>query len=167
MDLTQHLWIKSYPENIDWNMEIKPRPLFTLLQEAAHKYPENPAFDFLGKKYNWLEIHDLARKMAKGLQEQGVTKSHKVGIFLPNTPYFLISYFAILMTGATVVNLNPLYADEELQNLIEDSETDIAITTDLDMLYHKMEKLPSFHAVEQDCHLSLYRCSALPEKHPV
>ncbi len=136
-----YLWLDNYPSKIDWNMEIDVQPVFNMLRETAKNYPQNPAFDFLGKKYNWQEIYDLSCKMAKGLQDQGIKKGDRIGLFLPNCPYFIVSYFAVLMSGAVVVHLNPLYATDELSHLIEDSELDLVITLDLDMLYKKMEKM--------------------------
>lgn len=134
-------WLEHYPEGVDWNLDIAPRPVFSLLQDAAQRFSARPAFDFLGKKYTWMQIETLARKMAKGLQGLGIGKGQSIGIFLPNCPYYLVSYYAVLMTGARVVNLNPLYAEGELAHLIEDSETDIIITADLALLYNKMQKM--------------------------
>lgn len=134
-------WLDHYPEDVDWHLKITPKPVYEMLEATAQKYPQHTAFDFLDKKYTWKEIHDLACKMAKGLQDQGIGKGQHIGLFLPNCPYFLIGYYAILMSGATVVNLNPLYAEDELTALIEDSEADMIITTDLTMLYEKMTKM--------------------------
>ncbi len=132
------IWIDQYPDGLSWDIDIADKPVFSMLQETAEKMPQSPAFDFLGKCYNWREIHDMARKVAKGLQDEGVTKGMKVGLFLPNSPYFIVSYYGVLMSGATVVNLNPLYAEDELVHLIEDSECDVVITVDIKMLYDKM-----------------------------
>ncbi|GJL85905.1 MAG: dicarboxylate--CoA ligase PimA [Micavibrio sp.] len=141
MSNSTYPWLQVYPDDIDWDMAIPEKPVFDILDETAVKYADRPAFDFLGKKYNWVEISNLANRFASGLQSMGVKKGDKIGLFLPNSPYFLICYYAILKTGATVVNFNPLYAERELSNQIEDSETDIMITTDLDMLYEKMHKM--------------------------
>ncbi len=136
-----HDWIKSYPEGMRWDALVRTYPVFEILSTTVEKYGNRPAFDFLGHKQTWGEIHDLALKMAKGLQAQGVKKGMKVGLFLPNCPYFLIAYYAIMKTGATAVNYNPLYAEEELAGQIEDSETDVMITADLELTYSKMEKM--------------------------
>lgn len=143
MSKNPHLWIDHYPESIDWDLYIAPKPVFEILKNTAEKHPNSDAFDFLGKKYTWSEIYASACKVAKGLQDHGVQKNMRIGLFLPNSPYFLISYYAVLMTGATVVNLNPLYADEELAHLIEDAEIDTVITLDLSLLYDKMQKMLS------------------------
>ena len=44
----------------------------------------------------------------------GVKKGTKVGLFLPNTPTFIVYFFAVLKAGGTVVNYNPLYTVSEL-----------------------------------------------------
>lgn len=134
-------WLKSYPKDIDWNMDIPAIPVYEMLDNTAQKYPDAPAFDFLGAKMNWGEINDLTKKFAKGLQDIGIKKGSKVGIFLPNCPLFVIAYYAIMRVGATAVNYNPLYAPVELANMIEDSHTDAIITLDLEMLYGKMTKM--------------------------
>ncbi|HIF26379.1 MAG TPA: long-chain fatty acid--CoA ligase [Micavibrio sp.] len=134
-------WLKKYPEKVDWYAEIKPRPVYEMLETTAKEFGDRPAFNFLGKKWNWSEIENLVNKMAKGLQEQGVKKGVHVGVFLPNSPYFVIAYYAVLKAGGTVVNYNPLYVERELEYQIEDSETDIMITADLKLLYDKAHKL--------------------------
>lgn len=141
MSTQNYPWIENYDRGIDWNMPLEPRPVFALLDDAAKKYADRPAFDFLGKKYNWSEISNLANRFAVGLQRIGVKKGQKIGLFLPNSPYFLIAYYGILKAGASVVNFNPLYADRELSHQIADSEADMMVTVDLAMLYGKMEKM--------------------------
>lgn len=142
-------WIKNYAEGVKWDADILCCPVYEMLDKTAANYPEAPAFDFLGAKLNWGEINAATKKFAKGLQDLGVQKSSKVGIFLPNCPLFLIAYYALMRLGATVVNYNPLYATEELANMIEDSETDVMITLDLEMLYGKMEKMLSNTRLEK------------------
>ena len=134
-------WENDYPENADWNTEVPKYPVYDMLKTTAEKYGDYPAFDFLGFKQDWNEINSLVLRFAKGLQSIGVEKGTKVGIFLPNCPYFLIAYYALMKVGATAVNYNPLYAEKELANMIEDSETEAMITADLELLFGKMSKM--------------------------
>jgi long-chain acyl-CoA synthetase len=60
-----------------------------------------------------------------------------VGLLLPNCPAFLISYYAVLKTGASVVNINPLYAGREIRHIIDDAGIETIITLDLVALYPK------------------------------
>lgn len=134
-------WEKSYPSNIRWDETPWSGALFEYLDAAQHHFPNRPAFNFMGKKWTWDAIALLVNRMAKGLHDHGVEKGIKVGICLPNCPYYLIAYYAILKTGATIVNYNPLYAESELAHQIEDSQTDLMITTDLQVIYPKLEKM--------------------------
>ncbi len=97
--------------------------------------------NFLGRKTSYAEIGTLVDRAAKGLQTLGVGKGTKVGLLLPNCPAFVIFYFGILKTGATVVNCNPLYTTQELDHQIADSETEFLVTLDLSVLFEKAEAL--------------------------
>jgi long-chain acyl-CoA synthetase len=135
------LWEKSYPEGISWDKPVWTGPIHAYLENARRQHADRPAFNFMGKKWTWAEIGALTDKMAKGLHDLGVEKGVKVGICLPNTPYFLIAFYAIAKTGATIVHYNPLYVERELAYQIEDSKTDLMITFDLKVVYDKLEKM--------------------------
>lgn len=136
-------WIQAYPDGMRWDAPVRTYPVFDMLARTAEKYGNRPAVDFLGTKYTWSDIHTQALKLAKGLQEQGVGKGTKVGLFMPNCPYFLITFYALMKIGATAVNYNPLYAEEGLAKQIEDSETDFMVTVDLELTHSKMVKMLS------------------------
>jgi long-chain acyl-CoA synthetase len=135
-----YLWEAAYPAGISWHFEVKPRAVYTLLDDAVAAYPKRTCLRFQGKKYSYRNLGDLVGKVAKGLRKLGVRRGIRVGLFLPNSPYFVICYYAILKAGGTVVNFNPLYAEREISRQIEDSETSIIITLDLQSLYSKIAK---------------------------
>ena len=141
MTQSAYPWEASYPRKISWNRDVPTYPIYTYLEQTRRRHADRPAFDFMGKKWTWREIGILVDKMAKGLHDVGVEKGVKVGICLPNTPYFLIAYYAIAKTGATIVNYNPLYSEKELINQITDSQTDLMITCDIKMIYDKMASM--------------------------
>lgn len=131
-------WLKQYPGGLTWDLAIPSQPLYKLLDDAVEQFSKNSCIDFLGKKYTYRDVGDLVNKTAKGLQKSGVKKNMRVGIFMPNTPYYIIFYFAILKAGGIVVNFNPLYVASEIQNQIHDSGTEIMITLDLYVLFVKV-----------------------------
>ena len=45
------IWEDSYPKDIDWNIEVKAKPLTTVLETAAEKYPDHHLCDFMGKTF--------------------------------------------------------------------------------------------------------------------
>ncbi len=135
------VWERHYPEGVNWKTPIAKKPLFHIIDQAADKYPHNTAIEFAGRSWNYAELGRMVNRVAAGLQDLGVTKGTKVGLFLPNTPYSIMFFFGILKAGGTVVNYNPLYVERELQGQIEDSETDIMVTLDQQPLLDKMETM--------------------------
>lgn len=131
-------WEAHYPAELEWRTEIQVKPLYRLLDDAVATYPDNPCIDFLGRKYSYREIGRLVDRAAKGFQDLGVGPGTKVGLFLPNTPYFVVCYYAVLKAGGTVVNINPLYAEEEIARQIADAEARIVVTLGLKALYPKL-----------------------------
>ncbi len=134
-----HPWLKSYPKQIPWDMDVPGGAVQSLLDNTAAKYPDRPCINFLGKKYTYAEILDLSNRVAYGLQQLGVKKDTKVGIFMPNAPFFIIFYYGILKAGGVVVNYNPLYAEREIVWQVNDSETEIMVTLDLQALFPKLQ----------------------------
>ena len=134
-------WLKNYPPFVDWTMPVPAAPVFRLLLDAIEQYPDHPCLEFLGRHWTYAETGALVTKAACGLQRLGLTKGTRVGLLLPNSPYYVIAYFAITLAGGTVVNMNPLYAVRELENMVKDSGIDFLITMDLTVMYPKARTL--------------------------
>lgn len=134
-------WLKTYPDGIKWDTKIQETPLYDILEKSVADYPERNLIDFLGKKYTYAEVSSLVDKAAKGLQELGVKKETRLGLFLPNCPVFIVFYYAAMKIGATIVNFSPLYATREVAMQIEDSNTEVMVTLDLEALYPKIYKM--------------------------
>ena len=134
-------WLGVYPEAVDWYATFEPRLLGDLLDTAVQNYGPAPCTFFMGKRLSFAEIGAASDRAAKGLQRLGVKQGVKVGLFLPNTPTFIVFYYAVLKAGGTVVNFNPLYSLEEIAFQIRDSGTSIMVTTDLAVLFEKVEAM--------------------------
>ena len=139
--LPDQTWTLGYPPDVDWNAPISVKPMTALLEDAAARFAERPFLDFMGKRSTYAEVARMVDRAARGFQSIGVGKGVRVGLFLPNTPYYVICYFAILKAGGTVVNFNPLYAERELHHQITDSGVELMVTLDLKVLYGKMERM--------------------------
>jgi long-chain acyl-CoA synthetase len=119
-------------------VNIEAKPLFAILDDAVAKYADNPCLEFLGKKLSYREVGAQVSKAAQGFRDLGVDKGVKVGLFLPNSPFYVVAYYAILKAGGTVVNFNPLYAERQIARQIADSETRIMVTLNMRSLYPKV-----------------------------
>src|SRR5680860_1412832 len=100
-----YLWLDHYPEGVAWEAGIVPKALPAMLDESVRKHGSRPALDFMGREYSYQEFGDLVDRAAKGLQDLGVVKGSRVGLFFPNSPYAVIMYYAILKAGGVVAVL--------------------------------------------------------------
>lgn len=131
-------WIRSYPKGVRWDFAFAPQPVQNFLGASVAKFGDRPAVDFAGRRISYRELGDLTDRAARGLQKLGVKPGVHVGLYLPNTPHYLIAFFGVLKAGGTVVNYSPLDAAKVLEHKIEDSCTDLLITLDMVSLYPQM-----------------------------
>ncbi|MDP2779429.1 long-chain fatty acid--CoA ligase [Devosia sp.] len=135
-------WIASYPEGIDWAVELDIRPVHEQVLAACAKNPSAVALDFLGGTTSFGELASKIIAFAGALQREfGVKKGSRVALMLPNTPFYPIAYYAVLRAGGTVVNCNPLYTVHELSHIAENAGAEVMVTLDLQQIFEKAEKL--------------------------
>lgn len=120
-------WLKHYDEGVPKTIDYPKVPLFYFLEESARKYPDKPCTIFKGAEISYKEMNNLTDRLAAGLAEIGVKKGDRVGIFIPNTPQFLMAYFATLKAGGIVVATNPLYSPKEIEHQANDSGMEVMI----------------------------------------
>ncbi len=118
--------------------DVVAQPIPAFLDATVRAYPGHRAIDFLGRSWTYAALDSAVDRAACGLQAIGVVPGTRVGLCLPNTPYSVIYFFAILRCGGIVVNYNPLYVERELAHQIADSGTEIMVTIDLKLVYPKV-----------------------------
>jgi long-chain acyl-CoA synthetase len=134
-------WIHSYPAPARWDAPIELGAIHALLDDAARTFADRPAVEFMGKRATFAQLRRLADRAAAGFQRLGVGPGVHVGLYLPNTPHYLVAFFGVLKAGGTVVNYSPLDAAQVLAHKVEDSETAVLVTLDLPALYPQMAAL--------------------------
>lgn len=140
-------WLESYPDGIAWDVSIDQTPVHELVLASCDKQGDKTALDFLGATMSFAELGDNIRAFAGALQsELGVKKGTRVAFMMPNTPFYPIAYYAVLLAGGTVVNCNPLYTVKELSHITGNAGARIVITVDLRQTFEKAEAL-----VRNDC----------------
>jgi len=121
--------------------EFAAAPVWHMLDRAVANFGARPAVDFLGKRWTYAALGRQMDAAAAGLQALGVGQGVNVGICLPNSPYFVVMYFAILKAGGTVVNFNPLYTEREIAAQARDADVAIMVTIDLALVQDKIGRL--------------------------
>lgn len=100
-------WLKSYAEDVPYTIPLPRQPLHKFLESAADWVPRRTALVFQGKSTNYQTLFRQVNRFAHALHGLGVRPGDRVMLVLPNTPQFVIAYYAILSLGAAVVLPNP------------------------------------------------------------
>jgi long-chain acyl-CoA synthetase len=129
----------AYDHPVPFDTRFDPCWVPDLLLDAAARHPQAPLLDFMGRRWTYAAVADAAKRFAAGLVAQGIGPGSTVGLFLPNTPHYVIACHGALLAGARLANFSPLYTVDELCHQVEDSSCDLMVTLDVTALYPAIE----------------------------
>ena len=123
--MNDHPWFAKYDKGVPKSIDYPKKPLYHFLEESASKYPDKPCTIFKGAIITYKEMNEITDRVAAALADLGVKKGDRVGIFMPNTPQFVMAYFGILKAGGVVVATNPLYTPSEIEYQASDAGIEV------------------------------------------
>ncbi|HZW82453.1 MAG TPA: long-chain fatty acid--CoA ligase [Candidatus Deferrimicrobium sp.] len=132
-------WLDYYSTGVSANLEYPEIPLAQVLENTTEKYPDKVALVFQGINITYSSLLNMVLRLATGLASLGVKKGDRVAIMLPNCPQWVISYYAALKLGATVVQTNPMYVERELALQLNNCAAETIIA--LNALYPRIENV--------------------------
>ena len=113
--------------------------MFEMVEQVAKQYPNQVAFDFMGKSTSYREMIAQIETCAKALKTIGIREGDRVTIALPNCPQAIYLFYAVNLVGGIANMIHPLSAEKEIEFYLNESESVTAIT--LDQFYHKFERV--------------------------
>jgi long-chain acyl-CoA synthetase len=123
-------WRRHYDYWVRDGVAYPKRPLHEILDAAVIDVPDRPATAFFGATLTFREIKDRSDRLAVALRRLGIARGDRVGVMLPNCPQYVVAAFAILRSGAIVVNINPTYTARELLATTTDAGVRVLVTLD-------------------------------------
>ena len=121
------------------HLEYFEGSMFEAVERIARKYPDQVAFDFMGKSTTYKKMMQEIETCAKALRTIGIRAGDKVTIALPNCPQAVYLFYAVNLVGGIANMIHPLSAEKEIEFYLNESESVTAIT--LDQFYHKFERV--------------------------
>jgi long-chain acyl-CoA synthetase len=107
----------------------EPRPLYSLLTDAAKAHPGSRCIHYQGRDFTYSQVDEISSRFASSLVSLGLGKGDRVAVFLPNVPQLVFAFFGILKAGGIVVMCNPTYKERELEHQLSDSGAKIAVAS--------------------------------------
>ena len=130
---------KAYMRDVPMHLDYFEGSMFEMLEEVAEKYPNNVAFDFMGKSTTYRRLVQEIETCAKALKTIGIREGDKVTIAMPNCPQAVCLFYAVNLVGGIANMIHPLSAEKEIEFYLNESGSVTAIT--LDQFYHKFEAI--------------------------
>ncbi|MCL6449279.1 MAG: AMP-binding protein, partial [Armatimonadetes bacterium] len=104
--------------------------------------------DFLRKEfYTYNDLFKLSNCFGNALKKLGIQKGDRVVLFLPRSPEFYVSFLAVVKIGAVVIPLYKGYMNSAVNDILQDSEPALIITTPFLQQRIKREQLFSLKQV--------------------
>ncbi len=131
-------WKSSLGE-VPFNLDYFDGSMFEAVEKIAQQYPNNIAFDFMGRSTSYKSLVKEIEACAKALRTIGVREGDKVTIAMPNCPQAIQMFYAVNLIGGVCNMIHPLSAEKEIEFYLNESESVTAIT--LDQFYNKFENI--------------------------
>ena len=136
--LGERIWYKKWPPQVPKCQDYPDCSLADFLQETVSKSKKSMATHFLGSVLTYEELWDAVRCFATGLSRLGLRKGNVCALMLPNSPQYVIAYYACQLLGVTVTAINPTYKALEIRHQLKDAGAKALIV--LDAIFQEAEK---------------------------
>jgi long-chain acyl-CoA synthetase len=131
-------WLSFYEKAVPHTLSYSDKPLGTILSESSTIYPHHIATKFVlqyiargrytvGGTLTYRQLDTLVNQFANALSNIGLRKGERMAVMLPNSPHFIIAFFAAMRLGVIVVPINPTYTGREIKYQLDDSEAETII----------------------------------------
>jgi len=130
---------KDHLGEVPFHLDYFQGSMFEKVELVAKQYPNNVAFDFMGRSTTYRQLVTEIERCARALKTIGIREGDRVTIAMPNCPQAIYLFYAVNLVGAVANMIHPLSAEKEIEFYLNESESVLAIT--LDQFYDKFERI--------------------------
>ncbi|MEA5552827.1 amino acid adenylation domain-containing protein [Anabaena cylindrica UHCC 0172] len=102
--------------------------IYQLFEEQVRKTPDAVAVVFENEQLTYQELNQRANQLANYLRRLGVRADKLVGLCLETSLARIVGLLGILKAGGVYLPLDPVYPQERLRFMMEDSQVSILLT---------------------------------------
>lgn len=97
------------------------------LATHARQQPDHIITSFKGRETSYSEFYKQAKRLAGYLQEKGYQQEDIIAVYLPNSDYFLVCYYACQIGGFSIMPVNTKLTATEVNYIFTHSEAKFLI----------------------------------------
>jgi long-chain acyl-CoA synthetase len=109
--------------------------IFAAFAETAAHRKSNTAVVYLGTRFSYRRVKDMAESFAAALSHAGLTAGQKIIIYIPNSIQWVVAWLGIQKIGAVCVPITPIYTPHDLKYIANDSEAEAIVCADTNFGY--------------------------------
>ena len=115
-------WFAHYENGVPRSVEIPNQRLSDLVGDTVQRWPERDALVFHGARWTYRRLWEESGRFAAHLHRAGFRAGDRLALYLPNCPAYVVAYLGALRLGVTVVQVSPLYIEQDLARLLKDAQ---------------------------------------------
>lgn len=130
-------WLKNYGE-VPHSLDYPDCSMCEAVFHTSERIPDSAALSFMGRNISYKQLKESIIITARSFAAMGVTKNSRVTICLPNIPQAVYAVYAVNLVGGTASMIHPLSAVNEIEFLLNETESETIIA--LDSFYNKIKE---------------------------
>ncbi len=131
-------WLSSY-RNVPHTLDYPDCSMFGLIEKNAAEYPDNTAYEFMGRKVTYRRFIEKVHTCARAIRAMGFKEGDRITVCMPNTPQGIIMFYAINLAGCVSNMIHPLSSEGEIKFYLNHSSSKAVLI--LDAFLPKLENI--------------------------
>ena len=111
--------------------------IYNTFAAAAAKYGSKTAIIYLGTRFSYNSVVNLAERFAFSLRAHGIEEKDRIVMYVPNSVQWVIAWLGIQRAGAVVIPITPIYTAHDLKYIANDSRAKYIVCSDTNYGYVK------------------------------
>jgi fatty-acyl-CoA synthase len=122
------LHLSSWPPGAPRELVPAKTSVWSNLEASAARDPNRACLVLYDSVLSYAQVQAECERLAGFLQKEcGVKRGDRVGLYMQNSPQWVIAFYAILRADAAVVPVNPMNRTAEVDYMLQDSGATVLI----------------------------------------
>lgn len=109
--------------------------LYATFEGVVEKRGKSTAVTYLGTRYSYLGLKEMAGRFAAALVDMGVKPRERVILYIPNSIQWVVAWLGIQRIGGVCVPITPIYTPYDLKYIANDCEAETIVCADTNFGY--------------------------------
>jgi len=109
--------------------------IYSSFADTAERCKDNTAVVYLGTRFSYRRVRDMADSFAAAFSNAGLTAGQKIIIYIPNSIQWVVAWLGIQKIGGICVPITPIYTPHDLKYIANDSEAEAIVCADTNFGY--------------------------------